>query len=198
MSGVGFLVYRVSARAEQVRAEAQSRRQRHNLRNRLGSIRNAAFFLSRKLHPDWKQSEPRLPEFLELIQSEVALAEELLKRPSDSLCDFEVSTEVAVALALFALGLEPACTPSCIPNQATIDLAAALCLLADVEVRHPVSVEQAGTTVRLLVRSQHAEDSFEVEGARYLFDLLGAETTRGERGLTITLAEAACRAQREY
>ena len=187
MSGLGPLVYRVATRAEDVRVEAQSRRQRHSLRNRLGSIRNAAFFLARKLHDDWKQAEPRLPEFLELIQSEVALAEELLQRPSDSLCDCDVSLESAIPLALFSRGISHSYTIESTPNQASIDLAASLCLVMDTEVKQPVSVEREGATTRMLVRCQLPEDSCEVAGARYLFALLGAEVARGEHSLIISL-----------
>lgn len=51
---------------------------RHDLRNKLGSIRNAAFYVGRKLEkaaPDVATKDPRVPQLLALIGSEVQSAE---------------------------------------------------------------------------------------------------------------------------
>jgi signal transduction histidine kinase len=55
---------------------------RHDLRNRLGSIRNANFYVRRKLQkiaPDLGTSDPRLPEFLALIAAEVDATEKIME-----------------------------------------------------------------------------------------------------------------------
>jgi signal transduction histidine kinase len=55
---------------------------RHDLRNRLGAIRNASFYVRRrlqKLAPDVGTSDPRVPEFLTLIPTEIDAAEQIMK-----------------------------------------------------------------------------------------------------------------------
>src|SRR4051794_38903019 len=52
---------------------------RHDLRNKLGSIRNAAFYVGRKLQkaaPELAAADPRVPEFLSMIGREITSAEE--------------------------------------------------------------------------------------------------------------------------
>ena len=47
---------------------------RHDLRNKLGSIRNAAFYVRRKLDkiaPEVAIKDPRVPEFLAMIATEI-------------------------------------------------------------------------------------------------------------------------------
>jgi len=52
---------------------------RHNLRNKLGALRNAAFFLKRKLdgQPVWRD-DARVPRFFDIIGSELAEAEQIM------------------------------------------------------------------------------------------------------------------------
>jgi signal transduction histidine kinase len=55
---------------------------RHDLRNRLGSIRNANFYLRRrvqKLAPDVSTADPRVPEFFALIASELEATEQIMQ-----------------------------------------------------------------------------------------------------------------------
>lgn len=72
----------IGARAAEAIASAKTSHLRHGLRNRLGSIRNAAFFLRRKARPEWIEAEPRLAEFLDLIQAEASAGEVLLAESS--------------------------------------------------------------------------------------------------------------------
>lgn len=72
----------IGARAAEAIASAKSSHLRHGLRNRLGSIRNAAFFLRRRARPEWLEAEPRLAEFLDLIQAEASAGEVLLAETS--------------------------------------------------------------------------------------------------------------------
>ena len=52
---------------------------RHDVRNKLGSVRNAAFFIERKLQREnLLQDDPRTQEFLKLIATELDRANELL------------------------------------------------------------------------------------------------------------------------
>jgi signal transduction histidine kinase len=54
---------------------------RHDVRNRLGAIRNANFYVRRrlqKLAPDVGAADPRVPEFLALIASEADATEPIL------------------------------------------------------------------------------------------------------------------------
>lgn len=55
---------------------------RHDLRNRLGSIRNANFYVRRrvdKLAPELGTADPRVPSFLALIASEIDATEPIIK-----------------------------------------------------------------------------------------------------------------------
>ena len=54
---------------------------RHDLRNKLGTIRNASFYLGRKLQqaaPELAATDPRVPQFLALIGSESNAADAIL------------------------------------------------------------------------------------------------------------------------
>lgn len=52
---------------------------RHDLRNKLGSLRNATFFLKRKLdgQPVWRD-DVRVPRFFQIMESELAAADEIM------------------------------------------------------------------------------------------------------------------------
>jgi signal transduction histidine kinase len=55
---------------------------RHDLRNKLGSIRNASFYVGRKIQkaaPDLVTADPRVPTFLALIGTELDAAEHILQ-----------------------------------------------------------------------------------------------------------------------
>jgi signal transduction histidine kinase len=55
---------------------------RHDIRNKLGSIRNASFYLNRKLQkaaPDLATTDPRVLQFQTLIGSEIQAAEGVLQ-----------------------------------------------------------------------------------------------------------------------
>lgn len=55
---------------------------RHDLRNRLGSIRNANFYVRRriqKLAPELAATDPRIPEFLALIATEADATEQIME-----------------------------------------------------------------------------------------------------------------------
>ena len=71
---------------------------RHDLRNKLGSLRNAAFFLKRKLdgQPVW-QEDARVPRFFQIIESELAAADQIVASGlSEALTDLR-PTRVDVA-----------------------------------------------------------------------------------------------------
>jgi signal transduction histidine kinase len=59
-------------------AEEVLARTRHDLRNRLSSIQNAAFYLERKSRGTPLWDEPRVPPFFEIIADEVKRAQALL------------------------------------------------------------------------------------------------------------------------
>jgi signal transduction histidine kinase len=60
--------------------EEATSRVRHDLRNKLGSIRNAAFFMKRRLSKteEWS-ADPRLDAMATLLESDVTVANELLE-----------------------------------------------------------------------------------------------------------------------
>src|SRR5258705_9328023 len=73
---------------------------RHDLRNKLGSVRNAAFYIRRKVDkaaPDLGATDLRIPQFFALIPSELDAAEAILKsrlRPADRAEDVAASAIV--------------------------------------------------------------------------------------------------------
>lgn len=79
---------------------------RHALRNRLGSIRNAAYYLRRKVENDTKlaQDVPRVPRFFRLIEDEVDAANQLIEShlPAASGVARPPLCEVALAVDLLA------------------------------------------------------------------------------------------------
>jgi signal transduction histidine kinase len=53
---------------------------RHDVRNRLGSIRNMAYFVAKRVNgSELVKGEPRIAEFLSRIESEVQLADEIME-----------------------------------------------------------------------------------------------------------------------
>lgn len=82
---------------------------RHDLRNRLGAIRNANFYVRRKLQklvPDLGTLDPRLPEFLALIATEVDSTEQIVQSRLPAPQDGELVAAAALAhrvQQLFAL-----------------------------------------------------------------------------------------------
>jgi signal transduction histidine kinase len=55
---------------------------RHDVRNKLGSIRNASFYLGRKIQkaaPELVANDPRVPQFIELIGTESSATEAILQ-----------------------------------------------------------------------------------------------------------------------
>src|SRR4051812_36850116 len=72
--GPGFEVRERAAVAEVVTAVL-----RHDLRNRFSSIRNASYYLMRQVQKvDLWESDPRVEVFFQLIDKELASAEQLL------------------------------------------------------------------------------------------------------------------------
>lgn len=66
---------------------------RHDLRNKLGSLRNASFFLRRKVEglPVWEE-DVRVPRFFQLIDSEIAAADAIVAAGmGQALADPEIS-----------------------------------------------------------------------------------------------------------
>src|SRR4051812_40775412 len=63
---------------------------RHDVRNKLGAIRNASFYLQRKVEraaPALWSEDPRMPKFFELIGSELTAAEKTLASKLPSLSE---------------------------------------------------------------------------------------------------------------
>src|SRR5687768_11017854 len=76
---------------------------RHDVRNRLSSVRNAAFYLERKVTkaaPALLEADPRVNEFFKLIESELLEAEKTLASRLPALPDHDVRVvEVRALLA---------------------------------------------------------------------------------------------------
>jgi signal transduction histidine kinase len=86
---------------------------RHDLRNRLGSIRNGAFYLKRKSEKSelW-EGDPRFPRFFGLIEEEICAAETLLaeQASTDELMRRKLEPqmlEVGVVRGLEGIALPP-------------------------------------------------------------------------------------------
>lgn len=143
---------------------------RHDLRNKLGSVRNASFYIGRKLQkaaPTLATEDPRVPQFLALISTELDAADKevqsrlpapeaahvmtasvLLRRIHDS-----VTMPPSIQLVI-----EPA-TESRVrvgPDEATLAL---FCLLENAVD----ALDGRGGTIRLRVRTRDGRAAFEVE-----------------------------------
>lgn len=105
MSAGGAKVGRIAPLERAAVAEEVASVVRHDLRNRLASIRNAVYFLDKKLGQGSSDQDPRIARFLTLIQEQVASANEILSERAthDGLFGAErgdVSLEPLVARAL--------------------------------------------------------------------------------------------------
>jgi CheY-like chemotaxis protein len=77
---------------------------RHDLRNRFSSIRNASYYLMRQVRKtDLWQADPRVESFFQLIERELAAAEELLSARSLALPSAEPGAVVPCEVAAQAL-----------------------------------------------------------------------------------------------
>ncbi|WP_394827021.1 hypothetical protein [Pendulispora albinea] len=83
---------------------------RHDLRNRLGNIRNAAFWLRRRFEGVRESEDPRVATFFSLIDEEVFAADGLLERlherfpPDHALADIDPLVAVDQAVKFVRLG----------------------------------------------------------------------------------------------
>jgi hypothetical protein len=65
---------------EMARVERRAAILRHDLRNRFAAIRNAAFYLRRKVaRTELWEEDPRMSRFFELIDGELAKADDTLR-----------------------------------------------------------------------------------------------------------------------
>ncbi|MEW5851464.1 MAG: HAMP domain-containing sensor histidine kinase [Myxococcota bacterium] len=90
---------------------------RHDLRNKLGSIRNANYYLRRKVQsaaPALVEEDPRVPRLFQMIEEETELASQMLASKLPSVVDalaskpaFDVSEFVRNVVA--ALPVDPGC-----------------------------------------------------------------------------------------
>jgi signal transduction histidine kinase len=75
---------------------------RHDLRNKLASVRNAAFYLKRKHDvappPDWS-ADPRVAQMFDVIKGELVAAEALMARQAPPAPSEAASADVAVVAA---------------------------------------------------------------------------------------------------
>lgn len=83
---------------------------RHDLRNKLGSLRNATFFLKRKLdgQPVWRD-DVRVPRFFQIMESELAAADEIMTSGlSEVLSEPQPESVDVAAVVRAALEMRPA------------------------------------------------------------------------------------------
>jgi signal transduction histidine kinase len=129
---------------------------RHELNNKLASVRNAAFYLERRAEtaPIW--SEPRVPKFFQLIDSELEAAETLLKedgylgtlfQPRESPVDLAACLERAQgALSTTRLVIEREGEPVALVAADRDELTLALrCLLASSVEATPLRMRLAAS-----------------------------------------------------
>lgn len=89
---------------------------RHALRNRLGSIRNAAYYLRRKVENETRlaQDVPRVPRFFRLIEDEVDAANQLIESHLPGVsgvahppaCELAPAVDLLAREAMFPVSLE--------------------------------------------------------------------------------------------
>ncbi len=83
---------------------------RHDLRNKLSSLRNATFFLKRKLdgQPVWRE-DVRVPRFFQIMESELAAADEIMMSGmSEVLSEPQPERVDVAAVVRAALEMRPA------------------------------------------------------------------------------------------
>lgn len=144
---------------------------RHDVRNRIASVRNLAFFVRRKLsQEDAPERDPRVPEFLSKIESEVSRTDEVIdtwsarSQAARSHAPERVAVASCVRLAFDCARLPPSVglelSPPSEPLEVEADreaLAFALrCLLENAaeamgEGVVCLSVERVGDVCRLIV-----------------------------------------------
>lgn len=131
----------VAARERWLLAEELLSQLRHPLRNKLSSIRNAAYYIRRSLEKSGMPADPRVGTFLTLIADELSAAEQHLalgagptERSSGPILPVRLSECAQTALQQYAVPAEIAVTVQCEQDPALYlpapDLVVALgCLL---------------------------------------------------------------------
>jgi hypothetical protein len=164
--GVKNLHAAIGARSAEAIASAKSSHVRHGLRNRLGSIRNAAFFLRRRARPEWLEAEPRLAEFLDLIQSEATASEALLAETVSATShgertEFDRAVAAGVCAAEHAWESAEPIAPGPVVGVCFLDAASAVKLVLDAaaaSLERRTFAVQAGTAELLVQWPGEASD----------------------------------------
>lgn len=95
---------------------------RHDLRNKLASVRNAAFYLKRKHDvappPDWS-ADPRVAQMFDVIKGELVAAEALMARQAPPAVSEAASADVAVVAAALCEELGRVAGVTLVPPQTT-------------------------------------------------------------------------------
>ncbi len=141
---------------------------RHNLRNKLASLRNATFFLKRKLdgQPVWRD-DARVPRFFDIIESELAAADQITAAGmGEALSEPQPDRVDLAAVVRAAFEMRPAPSGAVVSSEVEVgehpltiggdELAVALRCLLDNAVE---SVLAAGGG-SVVVRTAQAEDGF--------------------------------------
>jgi signal transduction histidine kinase len=140
---------------------------RHDLRNKLATVRNAAFYLERRAEKTPLWGEPRVPSFFKMIESELEAVESMLTdetmltrlfdpRPevvSLLACLDRAREELAPAGLRIENGIEAVPTVRADAEELTLALR---CLLAN-------AVEATPSPAPVLIRLRHAEHAWAVE-----------------------------------
>jgi signal transduction histidine kinase len=140
---------------------------RHDLRNKMGSVRNAAFYIRRKLDkiaPEVAAKDPRIPDFLGLIVGELDAAEGILQSRLPAPDQPQPITVAAIIDRVRALAALPADirlegepAPSLVVRAALDEGSLALCCFIQ------NAVDAGARTIRIRVFERDGDAVFHVD-----------------------------------